>query len=273
MFGRVMGGRGRETRAGLFRPLKATDRQATFEIASAFDEDDGEALAETLEAGIGGFWVLEREGRVIGFTGFDAIPDSVGSAWLSWTYVAEDVRGRGAGHAMMDALKPELAAAGVERLFISTSDYHEDGEDVYAPARRFYEREGAREVLRVPDYYAPGETRILYLLGSGVPGQPAPPPLPDGEVSFVGFDAVDESETSRVLMWEVVAREEGEDVLDLMLADARAEGAARMFASLPEIQSQRAASRLRRAGFERVGALPDFYGAGRHEEHWGKALG
>ena len=261
-----------QTEVGLFRPMTAQDRQAAFEIAHDFDEDDGEALAETLEETIGGFFVLEREGRVIGFTGFDAVPDSVGSAWLSWTYVAEDVRGTGAGHAMMEGLKPELARAGVERLFVSTSDYHEDGEDVYAPARRFYEREGAREVLRVPDYYAPGETRIVYLLGSGVPGRAAPPPVPDGEVSFVGFDAVEESETSRVLMWEVVPQEEGEDVLDLMLADARREGAARMFASLPEVQSQRAAARLRRSGFERIGTLPDFYGSGRHEEHWGAKL-
>lgn len=272
MFGRLMSGRGRQTEAGLFRPMRAQDRDAAFEIAAAFDEDDGEALAETLAETIGGFWVLEREGRVIGFTGFDGIQDSVGSAWLSWTYVAEDVRGTGAGHAMMEGLKPELARTGVERLFVSTSDYREDGEDVYGPARRFYEREGAREVLRVPDYYAPGEARIVYLMGSGMPGQAAPPPLPDGEVSFVGFDAVAESETSKVLMWEVVEREEGEDLLDRMLMDARAEGAARMFASLPEVQSQRAASRLRRAGFERIGALPDFYGAGRHEEHWALAL-
>ena len=132
--------------------------------------------------------------------------------------------------------------------------------------------EGASEVLRVTDYYAPGEARILYKMDSGVPGRSAPPPLPDGEVSFVGFDRVDESETSRVLMWEVVTRDDGEDVLGLMLADAAREGARAMFASLPETQSQRAAPALRRAGFERIGSLPDFYGAGRHEEHWAKRL-
>jgi GNAT superfamily N-acetyltransferase len=248
--------------------MRAQDRDAAYQIVLAFDEDDAEAFAETVEASVAGLFVMERDRAVVGFTGYDRVPDSHGSAWLSWTYVAPSARRQGVGAAMMSALRDEALKRGIGRLFISTSDYEEGGVPAYADAWVFYRSQGARHLLTVPDYYAPGEARLVFGLSLAPAAFAAPPPFPDGELSIVGFDSVAESKTSRCLMWDVVARDEGEDVLPLIMADARREGAATLFATLPDIQSRQAANKLRVSGFERIGRVEDFYGTGQHEDYW-----
>lgn len=266
-------GRGRDTPAGRFRPMKAADRDAAYQITLGFDEDDAEALAETLSETVGGFFVIERGGEVLGFTGYDPIPDSAGSAWLSWTYVADDLRGQGIGRALMDGLRAELSGGRTQRLFVSTSNYTEDGEDVYAPARRFYQAQGAQLALRVADYYAPGEDRFVYRLDLAPAGFAAEAPCPPGTLAFVGFDAVEESEGARCLLWDVVAEDTDPNVLPRIVDGARAEGAHVLFASLPSEQSRLGAAHLDAAGFEPIGRIADFYGTGQHEEHWACRLG
>ena len=51
-----------------------------------------------------------------------------------------------------------MAEAGAKRIYADTSS-----SDRYAGTRSFYERMGFREGARLPDFYAPGDGKIVYV--------------------------------------------------------------------------------------------------------------
>jgi len=255
-----------------FRPMQPRDAGAALEIVCAHDEDDGAEAEATLSGDLSAFYVVEVEGVVAGFTGYQRIFDAPGSAWLSWTYVHEDFRRRGIGGFMLEELKALLEKRGVERLFIATSNYTEDGVDLYADARRFYERQGARCDLVIDDFFSPGEAKYIYRLPLTEGAVFADSPEP-GHVAFVDGDMLEESDTAWGFYWtETETDAQGnsaEDTgLDTLIADARSNGAQAIFVSLPSNLSQSAAIKLQAAGFQNIGAVTDFYGPGVNDIYW-----
>jgi len=127
------------------------------EIIYDHDEDDGEEAEEAFSRSLSDKYVMEFEGRVMGMTGFRADDHSPQTAWLSFTYIHDYFRKKGNAYWMMLELRNVLDAQGIKRLFIATSDYEDEetGEDIYLPARNFYEHKiNAERELRVDDYYA-----------------------------------------------------------------------------------------------------------------------
>ena len=104
----------------------------------------------------------KRADRLSVSTGAQPDLDAPGIAWLSWTYLHPDVRSQGVGRMMVDEMLTILRANNVRKVFIATSDYMEDGEDVYLDARRFYESLGAELELLQRDYHQRGEARYVY---------------------------------------------------------------------------------------------------------------
>lgn len=259
----------------VYRPLRKADVDEAIAIVDAHDDDDAEEAAYALSGDLSGFYGVEADGVLAGFTGYERILDAPTSAWLSWTYVRADMRKRGIGAFMLEQLRFSLAKTKVERLYIDTSDYKEDGVDIYADARRFYERMGARCDLVVPDYFEPGEARYVYRLPlEGSSYFEAPPNAP-GAVRFVDIDTVSESETGFCLLWEecVEPDENPQERVAALVNEARNHGGHAVFASLPAPLSAVAAPTLESAGFRMLGAVNDFYAPGVNDVYWSYPLG
>ncbi|WP_208353764.1 GNAT family N-acetyltransferase [Pseudaestuariivita rosea] len=266
MLGGLFGGGGPR-----LKPMEFKHLSKVIEIINETDEDDAaEAEEHLLETQFQGMAVLIDGGKVIGVTGSSPVEDSDEAVWLSWTYLSEDHRGQGLGKFMVGALLDDLRAVGVRKMFISTSDYVEDGEDIYADARRFYQALGAREELRVPAYHSHDEAKIVYGLNltQSVVSSDAPP-LATG-VTFTGAPKAPESDGGAALTWQ----EGGVGVSGLAEAVRKADmGKARIvFTALPHDISALAASELQDYGFEKVGSLKDYYAAGEPQDWWSYRL-
>jgi len=94
---------------------------------------------------------------VVGYTCYGLIPATAGSYDLYWIAVTDQMRGRGLGKNLLQ--KTENLIRGVEgrRLYAETSS-----RDLYLPTRLFYEKcRYLREAVLV-DFYAPGDSKIIY---------------------------------------------------------------------------------------------------------------
>ena len=76
---------------------------------------------------------------------------------LWWIAVAPECQGRGAGARLLRAAEDAVRAAGGRLLVIETSSTA-----LYEPTRGFYRKFGYAEVATVPDWYAEGDSKVLF---------------------------------------------------------------------------------------------------------------
>jgi len=262
MLGKMFGGGGPK-----FEPMQLTHLAAALEIIEETDEDDAEeAQGDLVSRECEGMFVLTEKGKVIGLTGATVIEESDDTGWLSWTYLAESHRGGGHGRFMLETLLRDLNERGIRKLFISTSDYREDGVCVYEDAHKFYESLGAVEEMRVPRYHSNTEAKILYgLVNPNIePVAAAPFPASDG-FEITGFVAAPESEDGLALTW--AEGPPGISGLEEALSAAARKNARIIVASLPADVSNVMSVTLRSHGFDETGMLQDYYGVGL-QQHW-----
>ena len=249
-------------------PMQPRDTDRVLRIIGQTDSDDAhEAEGQFERQGLAGMDVLVVNGEVLGVTGHHIDEQTEGSAWLSWTYLDERAQGEGLGGFMLDTLLGRLAAQGVRKIFIDTSDYREDGELLYHNAHALYRSLGAEVELTFPDYFGPGENKLIFGLENPqyAGGAPATPPGAGG-VDITGLDAASETEDAAKILWE-----EGEPGFRGMEAQIRRldEGGARFaLMTLPTDLSQIHDSTLRGFRFEPAGTLPDYYNRGLHQHWW-----
>ena len=263
----------RRSESGLeFRPMGPGDVDEVLDIIHAFDEDDAAEAQASFERDMSCKYIVEAGGAIIGMSGYTVAEGASGVAWLSWTYVREDSRRRGAAFYMMMELRRVLEKKGFRKVFIATSDYKDEdtGEDIYAPARRFYERKlNARRELMIRDYYDVGESKYIYSLPViDVPMEGAPADRSfHAEFSDIGL--ADESETGFVLLWDETQDASPQKANLAKLIDrAKAKNAHAIFASLPPALSDNARTDLSVAGFSQIGKLHDYYAAGADDVYW-----
>lgn len=95
------------------------------------------------DPGLGGVWLVERDGAPIGYAivtfGYD-LEFAGRDAWLTEMWIDADARGCGAGAAALDALDRELRVHGVRALHLQVRPGN--------PAVRVYERAGFAAVPR-----------------------------------------------------------------------------------------------------------------------------
>ena len=101
----------------------------------------------------GNLYVALIEEECVGFTYI--IPKGAfhGFPYLHIIAVKEDYRDRGIGKALLDHSE-RIALEMADRLFLVVADYNPD-------AKRFYERNGYRQVGEIPNLYRPGITEYL----------------------------------------------------------------------------------------------------------------
>ena len=119
-----------------------------------------EVLDEAIAQGAGGHYqsyAAEVEGRVAGWVCFGPTPCTVGTWDVYWLAVSPLLHGRGIGTRLMDHAHAMIAGLGGRLAIVETS-----GRPDYERARRFYLACGYREASRLPDFYAPGDDKIVY---------------------------------------------------------------------------------------------------------------
>ena len=113
-----------------------------------------------LSPGGGGYRFLVAEGvagEVEGYACFGDAPFTEGTYDLFFIAVSPGAQGRGVGRALIGATEDAVRQSGGRLLLIETAS-----KPSYDATRAFYERAGYREVARVPDYYRPGDDKIVY---------------------------------------------------------------------------------------------------------------
>ena len=253
-------------------PMKALHHARVLEIIEETDEDDAaEAHEQFQEDGYEGMFVLVDGSQVLGVTGAHLADNSDDVAWLSWTYLTEDTQGQGLGQVMLDGLLGQLNEHGVRKIFIATSDYTEDGVEIYADAMDFYRSLGAEEEMRVPDYHAPGEAKIVYgLVNPGIEQAEAPEEAPVTGIVFAGAIQAPESNGGIGLNWDLTGH--GAEGLEQCVETARRMGGRIVFAGIPSDASAIAEEELKNSGFTLCGRLVDYYAPGIDDVWWSKPL-
>jgi D-alanine-D-alanine ligase len=115
-----------------------------------------EALAEGEAAGYH-FIFAEESGAVIGYCCFGPVPLTRDSFDLYWIAVAPGCQGSGLGHCLMAAAEDKITKLEGTRIYADTSSREQ-----YLPTRKFYETSGYHQAAYLPDFYAPGDGKIIY---------------------------------------------------------------------------------------------------------------
>ncbi len=95
--------------------------------------------------------------RIWGFICFGAVPLTENRYDLYWIAVDPGAGRSGIGTRLLEAMETRLCHGGSGHIYIDTSSTQG-----YLPARNFYEKHGYQVVARLPDFYRPGDDKIIY---------------------------------------------------------------------------------------------------------------
>lgn len=115
------------------------------------------ALAEGPASGYH-FVFAELDGKTVGYGCVGPIACTQSSFDFYWIAVHESCRGHGVGRRLVAACEERMRELGASRVYVETS-----GREQYAPTRHFYRACGYEEVAVFPDFYAPGDAKVVYL--------------------------------------------------------------------------------------------------------------
>lgn len=104
------------------------------------------------------FLFAEKEKEVIGYTCYGFIFATAGSFDLYWIAVHEKFRGQGLGESLLTETENLIRTAGGRLIYADTSS-----RDQYKPTHFFYEKCGYRREALLKDFYAPGDSKIIYV--------------------------------------------------------------------------------------------------------------
>jgi acetoin utilization deacetylase AcuC-like enzyme/GNAT superfamily N-acetyltransferase len=138
-------------------------------FSSAEVDIAAELVTERLTKGIRSgyhFVLAERGATLVAYACYGPIEGTQGSFDLYWIVVAPEEQGRGLGTHAYARAEAAMRKAGAKHIYVDTSS-----SDRYATTRGFYQRMGFAEEARLPDFYGPGDGKVIYVkaLGPGVP--------------------------------------------------------------------------------------------------------
>lgn len=149
------------------RSLWHSDREPLIEaLEASFNVHEIEVAVELLDAAIAGsddYWILvadQLDGApesIGGYICYGPTPMTRSTFDLYWIATHPAVRGRGVGSALIRGMEAELTERGVTGIRVETSET-----EGFGAAQRLYQRHGYPEAARLPDFYRPGDSLILY---------------------------------------------------------------------------------------------------------------
>ncbi len=134
--------------------LRHTPEFKTYEVTVAEEVIDS-YLREPQESG---YNILVAEGNPgpTGYVCYGPTPCTDGTWDIYWEAVTRDQRGEGIGTALTKAAEAAIRKARGRLIIIETSST-----PIYEKTRRFYLGRGYEIVGRVPDFYAPGDDKLI----------------------------------------------------------------------------------------------------------------
>lgn len=104
------------------------------------------------------FVFAELGGETVGYGCVGPIACTQSSFDFFWIAVHASCRGRGVGRRLVEACEARMRELGASRVYVETS-----GREQYAPTRHFYLACGYHEAAVFPDFYGPGDAKVVYL--------------------------------------------------------------------------------------------------------------
>jgi len=144
------------------------DRQSVVELAERtpqFTKEERECLCELLDEYL-------REGKRSGYDFLAAVEDNTCMGFvcfgdvsltdacydLYWIVTDPAYQRQGIGGKLLAAVEKVLQLAGARKLFAETSSL-----ESYQPAHKFYVRQGFGLAACIPDFYKPGDDKIIFV--------------------------------------------------------------------------------------------------------------
>jgi GNAT superfamily N-acetyltransferase len=141
------------------------DKVIQMAVATGFFRPDEveiakEVLDDSLAKGTTGHYqsyVAEVDDRLAGWLCFGPTPCALGTYDIYWIVVAPEFQRQGIGSALMDCAEQVIRERGGRLIVVDTSS-----RPIYTRTRQFYLQRGYGEELRVADFYAPGDHKLIY---------------------------------------------------------------------------------------------------------------
>jgi acetoin utilization deacetylase AcuC-like enzyme/ribosomal protein S18 acetylase RimI-like enzyme len=149
-----------------YDPVPA-DMEAIRHLVTAtgfFREDEVEIavelVRERLEKGPASgyhFVMASKAGRLAGYGCYGPIPCTVAAYDIYWIAVSPEFQGKGLGQVLLTRMEQQIIDAGGRAIYVETAS-----QTKYAPTRAFYERCGYTVAATLPDFYSPGDDKVIY---------------------------------------------------------------------------------------------------------------
>lgn len=121
----------------------------------------GELVRERIERGIASgyeFVLAEHAGEVLAYACYGEIAGTQDRYDLYWIAVHPKAQRHGTGARLMEKVEGRVREAGGQRIYIETSNAAH-----YAAARGFYARAGYEIAAELPDFYAQGDGKLIFV--------------------------------------------------------------------------------------------------------------
>lgn len=131
---------------GFFSPAEVTVAVELIEVASTQGTVSGYS-----------FLFAEQNGRPRGYACYGLVPCTAHSFDLYWIVVDANYQGQGIGGRLLARAEELICGSDGRQLYAETSSRGQ-----YRPTRAFYRHTGFGQVARLKDFYAPGDSKIIY---------------------------------------------------------------------------------------------------------------
>jgi ribosomal protein S18 acetylase RimI-like enzyme len=144
----------REDKPGLREILRDTPEFKFFEVEVA-EELINSYLNDPSGSGYH-ILVAEVDSTVAGYICYGPTPLTEGTWDIYWMAVAREKQGQGIGSALMKSAEREIVRGKGRLAIIETSST-----PAYEKTRRFHTSQGYETVARIPDFYTPGDDKLI----------------------------------------------------------------------------------------------------------------
>jgi ribosomal protein S18 acetylase RimI-like enzyme len=100
---------------------------------------------------------VRNGGRLAGYGCYGPIPCTLAGYDIYWIAVAPEFQEKGLGQALLTKMEQLITEAKGHTIYVETASQQK-----YAPTRAFYERCGYTATATLPDFYSPGDDKIIY---------------------------------------------------------------------------------------------------------------
>lgn len=152
----------------IIRPLQPQDRLLIRDIVHAVGNFNPvemdvamELVDDALQKGSASdysIFVLEKEGGVCGYVCFGKTPLTDSTFDLYWMAIDPPRQGQGLGRALIRFVEEEVRRRGGALLILETSSL-----ETYCRTVRIYELSGYKLTARIPNFYRPGDDKLIYI--------------------------------------------------------------------------------------------------------------